>query len=286
MLPKFFAFLLWIAFKTALKKGDKNALNIYSCLPSNGILGYAYFPTSTSGTNILDGMVLHYASLPGGSLTYYNLGDTATHEVGHFLGLYHTFQGGCASNSLTGGDMVADTPAVKQPNYGCPAATTDTCPTLTGLDDTSNFMDYTDDVCMNHFSAGQILRMQGQWDLYRALPVTTNTAVTTTVTTAITTTDTTADATTASAKTTTSLAWSNVQVGTVTAQTSSSNAYPRFNISGSGKLATTATDSFYYVYTQVSGDKTIITQVLSESLTTATAMAGVILREGLTPGRL
>ena len=147
--------------KEFLSVDPAHNLNIYICNPAGGILGWAYFPNSFPEDHFMHGVVLLHSSLPGGSAAPYNLGDTGTHEVGHYLGLYHTFQGGCSGN----GDFVADTPAEASPAYGCPAGR-DTC-SGGGPDPIYNFMDYTDDSCMNQFTSGQVDRMQTMVSLYR-----------------------------------------------------------------------------------------------------------------------
>ena len=146
--------------KAALRRGDANDLNIYS-VEGAGFLGWATFPSSYGGKPLQDGIVIAFGSVPGGSIENFNLGFTATHEVGHWLGLFHTFQNGCSTKN----DLIADTPAQGGPTSGCPEGA-DTC-RLAGLDPIHNYMDYSDDPCYTEFTADQSQRMTDQFVFYR-----------------------------------------------------------------------------------------------------------------------
>ncbi len=147
-------------YRSQTRQGGADALNIW--LVDFAYLGIATFPWDYSRNGAIDGIRVHFDSLPGGSIANYNLGETATHEAGHWLGLYHTFQGGCTSTN----DQVADTPAQSSATSGCPAGR-DSC-ALPGLDPIHNYMDYSYDSCYTEFSAGQTTRMQEMFGAYRA----------------------------------------------------------------------------------------------------------------------
>ena len=160
-----------VAAKSALRIGDASTLNVY-IMGGGGSLGWAYFPNNYANSPILDGVVVDYRTLPNGNLPPYNLGDTLVHEVGHWLGLYHTFSGGCNEN-MKKGDKIPDTPAEKTATYGCPSSPIpDSCPGTTGglagSDPIFNFMDYTDDACMYEFTRKQKKRMKKQWFKFRS----------------------------------------------------------------------------------------------------------------------
>ena len=147
--------------KQALAVDVPHRLNIYTCKPGQNLLGWAYFPNSFPEDDWHHGVVIHYGSVPGGYIVPYNLGGTADHEVGHYLGLYHTFENGCNPP----GDFVDDTPDEATPTAGCPEGK-DTCPTP-GLDPIHDYMDYSDDACYTMFTAGQDARMDQIVPLYR-----------------------------------------------------------------------------------------------------------------------
>jgi hypothetical protein len=147
-------------YRAQTRKGGRNALNIW--LVDFDYLGVATFPWDDAGAPGIDGVRIQFSSLPGGSATHYNEGKTVTHEVGHWLGLFHTFQDGCAAL----GDEVDDTAAQASPSTGCPIGR-DSC-TAPGLDPIHNYLDYSYDECYQSFTRGQVARMKTMWTAYRA----------------------------------------------------------------------------------------------------------------------
>jgi len=153
--------------KQALRKGDYRSLNIYFIYDISGNLGYCYYPQSGASPGsevfIYDGCTILYNTVPGGSYVDYNQGKTAVHEVGHWFGLLHTFEGESCSGS---GDQISDTPQQSSPTSGCPASR-NSCPNQAGNDPINNYMDYSSDSCYTQFSAGQNQRMVNMYNTYR-----------------------------------------------------------------------------------------------------------------------
>ena len=154
--------------KEVLRRGGPETLNLYT-VDGGPYLGFAYYPNIVTDATYapLDGVVVDWRTLPGGTFEIYSEGDTATHEVGHWLGLYHTFEGRCGLRN----DHVADTPAELAPAFNCPVGR-DSCASTSrpGLDPIFNFMDYTQDSCMFEFTPGQVERMQASWAAFRTVP--------------------------------------------------------------------------------------------------------------------
>ncbi|KAF2327618.1 MAG: zinc metalloprotease [Flavobacterium nitrogenifigens] len=144
--------------KDAMKKTNQGGiaptspttkLNLWSCVIGGGILGYAQFPGGASAT---DGVVIDpkYFGLSGSANAPYNLGRTATHEVGHWMNLRHIW-----GDATCGSDLVSDTPTHNTANYGVPAYPHYSTCTGTPVEMTMNYMDYVDDAAMYMFSTGQ-----------------------------------------------------------------------------------------------------------------------------------
>ena len=162
--------------KQALRQGDVDTLNVYTGVNDGSLLGWATFPSSYKKHPLDDGIVVFNASLPGGGLEFpfdpaqepdgliaYDRGDTLTHETGHWLGLFHTFQDGCTKK----GDRIDDTPAEAEPQFFCVDRDSCTGNKFPGTDPIHNFMDYVDDDCMDRFTSDQNDRMQSQFAAFR-----------------------------------------------------------------------------------------------------------------------
>jgi hypothetical protein len=153
------------SYRTKTRQGGAKSLNIW--LVDFNYLGIATFPWDYTANPGIDGIRVQWNSLPTAdavgypAIANYDLGETATHEAGHWFGLYHTFQGGCTDTN----DEVADTAAQSSSTDGCPEGR-DSC-NLPGLDPIHNYMDYSYDSCYYEFSGGQTQRMVTMWTAYR-----------------------------------------------------------------------------------------------------------------------
>ncbi len=166
------------AAKEALHKDPKKFLNFYTCAPPGGLLGWATFPWDLGSKPELDGVVLAFDTLPDGAASRFNEGDTGTHEVGHWCGLYHTFQDACTMEN----DRIADTlshaiqfgtPNHVQTNNAVCQDQRLTAPfddsEKAQLDNIAkNFMNYVDDNWMDRFTPDQVTRIKQMIMVYRS----------------------------------------------------------------------------------------------------------------------
>lgn len=159
------------ALQQALRVGTYSDINIYFHSQfAGGQLGTCSLPSQVEpGTPpsmyYSDGCSVNANTMPGGTMTGYNLGKTAVHETGHWLGLLHTFEGYACTGD---GDYIADTPMESQSTSGCPVSPLkNSCPSVSSGDPITNYMDYSTDACYAQFTQDQVARMDSMWAQYR-----------------------------------------------------------------------------------------------------------------------
>jgi hypothetical protein len=155
----------------ALRVGSYSALNLFFRTDlTGGILGTCALPSNVTANMppseyASDGCDINANTMPGGQMTGYNMGKTAVHETGHWLGLYHTFEGNSCSGT---GDYIDDTPFESVSTSGCPTSPAkDSCPSVSSADPIHNYMDYSTDACYEAFTPDQIERISTMWTQYR-----------------------------------------------------------------------------------------------------------------------
>lgn len=152
---------------TSLVRAAVTSESSSSSSSAPSVLGFCTLPDPAINSSsplddyILDGCNIHALTMPGGPWPGYSLGGTTIHEVGHWHGLLHTFQGESCQPDHPG-DYIADTPVQASPTEGCPEGR-DSCPDLPGLDPIHNFMDYSTDECYQGFTVNQAERMRDMW---------------------------------------------------------------------------------------------------------------------------
>lgn len=168
--------------KAAIAVDPARTLNVYTCEPAGGLLGWVtHFPDEAPESSSAHGVVVRHTTLPGDpGGGPYSQGDTLTHEVGHFFGLFHVFQGKAChlASDASAGDAVLDTPPQSTASYGSCAQLSratvggpkDTCggfgqndaslAPFFGRDSYESYMDYSDDSCMRLFTPGQAERLR------------------------------------------------------------------------------------------------------------------------------
>jgi len=157
------------SYRKLYSESPESIVNIYVC--NLGVLGFVmYFPTAIQDTSIWNGIHVDYRTFPSNnSFPSFNEGDTLTHEFGHYLGLFHTFN----NNNCDGdNDGIDDTPIEKTNGFGTLCFTgRDSCP-QDGVDPLFNMMDYTDDICMREFTPKQIELMIKIIQIYKPRTIT------------------------------------------------------------------------------------------------------------------
>ncbi len=150
--------------KAELGRDTTSSLNVYTGDLPDGLLGWATFPWYLWAYPVMDGVVINQASFPNENVrSPFNLGMTAVHEIGHWCGLFHTFQGGCEDP----GDEISDTAYEQQSAAGCPLRQLSSCPGETRYNPVENYMDYSDDSCMKEFTPLQVQRVKDMVGYYR-----------------------------------------------------------------------------------------------------------------------
>jgi len=142
-------------------------LNIYVVKTINGgTLGYSSFP---GGPPDEDGIVVRHNVFGRIGTAASGLGRTGTHELGHWFGLYHTFNNGCGVDTCSDGDYICDTPPVASPNFTCTPINSCSNDNPDSNDQIENYMDYTTDACKDMLTNGQKLRIQSTLNTIRTV---------------------------------------------------------------------------------------------------------------------